>query len=513
MKKKTFHIVFLIVFSWFAIHAYSQPGDSIVCDTNLYIHIDCIPLLDSTPLQAGDTISVNTLGSDDNQYGQSVIYYPDSTNIIELSGGGNLDVSPDYTNLEFSVYSLSGSCNTFNVQYSIDSVDEYCILTIDAFEAALHHIDYPETRICIGAGRVLPVTDIPIEQVTFISDPPGLFIDSEGAIVSQSSDPGNYTLTFETEYCLQQDQMEVTILENVYLDLREDTFSICEGSDYTRNDISLVDFTFYDGSETYGPVDELSESGYYIVITDQGVCQAIDTVYVEVVETPVIHVTEQQECDRVILHTDVVSESNTIVYWSDQVTGETIEVFEDTTLFVEVVNEYGCAAYDTVQVDVNILEIVTAQISKEEADCWNEGSIDITASEVRNYIGNYSYRLRNMLTGQLITSLSEVPEGLYDLQVIDERDCIATYTENITILQKCLEEYPVFTPNGDDIEDRYFIPHEGSVKIYNRDGNLIKELVTPDYWDGTNNAGNLLPMGNYFIVTDTGDVVNITIVR
>jgi len=495
------------------IHSYCQTGDSIVCDTNLYIHLDCIPLLDSMPLQAGDMISVNTLGTDDNQYYESIVYYPDSLNMLEIFSGGQLDVSPDYMNLEFSVYSLSRDCNASNVQYAIDSVDASCVLTIGAFEASSYSFDYPETRICMGAERVLPVTDLPLEQVSFVSDPPGLYIDSMGAIVSERSAPGNYTLTLETDYCLEEDHMEISILETIFLDLEEDTFSVCEGSDYTRNEISLVDFTFYDGQETYNPVNELSESGYYIVITDQDGCQATDTVYIEVIETPVINVIEQQECDRVVLQTDVVSESNTVVYWSDQITGETIEVFEDTTLIVKAVNEYGCADYDTIQVDVNILEISAMQFHKEEADCWNEGTVDITDSEVRNYIGEYKYRLRNILTGQLHASLSGVPEGVYNLEVIDDRDCIATFPERITILQKCLENYPVFTPNGDDIEDRYFIPHEGSVKIYNRDGNLIKELATPDYWDGTNNAGNLLPMGNYFIVTDTGNVVNITIVR
>jgi gliding motility-associated-like protein len=90
---------------------------------------------------------------------------------------------------------------------------------------------------------------------------------------------------------------------------------------------------------------------------------------------------------------------------------------------------------------------------------------------------------------------------------------MSTYKEDVTILQKCLEEYPVFTPDGDNIEDEYFIPHEGSVKIYNRDGTLLKELTTPDYWNGKSDAGNPLPMGNYFIVTDAGKVVNITIVK
>jgi hypothetical protein len=71
----------------------------------------------------------------------------------------------------------------------------------------------------------------------------------------------------------------------------------------------------------------------------------------------------------------------------------------------------------------------------------------------------------------------------------------------------------VFTPNGDDIEDLYFIPHEGSVKIYTIEGRLIRSLNTPAYWDGNDEAGNPQPMGTYVIITDNERIVNITIVK
>ena len=51
------------------------------------------------------------------------------------------------------------------------------------------------------------------------------------------------------------------------------------------------------------------------------------------------------------------------------------------------------------------------------------------------------------------------------------------------------------------------------VKIYDKNGSLVKELDAPAYWDGTNSGGAMLPMGNYVIVTDKGKPVNITIIR
>jgi hypothetical protein len=66
---------------------------------------------------------------------------------------------------------------------------------------------------------------------------------------------------------------------------------------------------------------------------------------------------------------------------------------------------------------------------------------------------------------------------------------------------------------GNGIEDDYFIPYEGSVKIYDRNGVEIKALATPAYWDGSDNNGNPVSMGNYVIIADNGRPVNITIVR
>ena len=113
----------------------------------------------------------------------------------------------------------------------------------------------------------------------------------------------------------------------------------------------------------------------------------------------------------------------------------------------------------------------------------------------------------------MLNDLSEVPEGVYTVQVIDDSGCIAEYEQKIKVEQKCLEDYPVFSPDGDNIEDTYFIPHEGTVSIYNREGQLIKILETPAYWDGTDAQNHPVPMGNYVLVTESGRPVNITIIR
>lgn len=60
-------------------------------------------------------------------------------------------------------------------------------------------------------------------------------------------------------------------------------------------------------------------------------------------------------------------------------------------------------------------------------------------------------------------------------------------------------EADYFSPNGDGVSDTYYIPYAGKADIYDRNGKHIKTLTTPAFWDGTNNGGELLPPGIYFL--------------
>ena len=489
-------------------------ADSIACDSSLYIVFNCTPTLDGQSLQYTDIISVDTRNLSEIPYYGSVSYEPDSLNIILISGSDLHTNLNDSIILDFQVSSASRACiiPVHPPDYS-SYMDSSCTLHITAFNAYSYTIEFTDTTLCEGQDSIYPpIMHYALEQnITFSSDA-GLYIDSNTGLISPDrSTPGNYTVTYESDYCLTDDQVEISIIDVLPLNLF-DTLTLCEGASISQEGVNLEEFTVL-GSLDNTPVEGITEMGEYTFYTDQDGCRAVDTVFIKVLEGPEFTIDEQEECDRKILQVNVNSNSNTTVHWSNGVNDEVNEIFEDQMLVVEVIDDKGCITKDSLLAEVNILEILSVQMQKQEADCWEEGSVNIIDSDVRNNIGDFEYRLQNTLTGQLLTSLNEVPEGIYNLQVIDNHDCVATYEEKITVLQKCIEEYPVFTPNGDDIEDEYFIPHEGSVKIYNRDGTLLKELTTPAYWNGQSDAGDALPMGNYFIITDTGKVVNITIVK
>ncbi|MFN8438998.1 MAG: gliding motility-associated C-terminal domain-containing protein [Cytophagales bacterium] len=70
-----------------------------------------------------------------------------------------------------------------------------------------------------------------------------------------------------------------------------------------------------------------------------------------------------------------------------------------------------------------------------------------------------------------------------------------------------------FTPNGDGEADTYFVENKGSVKIYNKTGNLVKSIMGPAYWDGTDNSGNPLAPGIYFVTAKDNTDKTVTLIK
>ncbi|WP_162144127.1 gliding motility-associated C-terminal domain-containing protein [Sporocytophaga myxococcoides] len=73
------------------------------------------------------------------------------------------------------------------------------------------------------------------------------------------------------------------------------------------------------------------------------------------------------------------------------------------------------------------------------------------------------------------------------------------------------EDY--FSPNGDGVSDMYYIPYAGKANIYDRNGKHIKTLTTPAFWDGTNDRGELLTPGLYFLNVNEDVQKTVTLIR
>jgi hypothetical protein len=63
------------------------------------------------------------------------------------------------------------------------------------------------------------------------------------------------------------------------------------------------------------------------------------------------------------------------------------------------------------------------------------------------------------------------------------------------------------------LDYNYYIRAIGSTKIYNSEGRMIKELTTPSDWDGSDQSGQLVPMGQYYIITNDKEKSALTVLK
>lgn len=199
------------------------------------------------------------------------------------------------------------------------------------------------------------------------------------------------------------------------------------------------------------------------------------------------------------------------VQWSTGETTPSVDLADEGTIWYRVVNDKGCSNADTF--NLKRISITELEYQVEKADCYTKGTIDILKSEITNGRPPYAYKLVNKLDNSEVENLASVPEGIYTYVVTNANGCVLTYKNRIVVEKDCLEDKPVFTPNEDGRDDRYFLNLEGRIDIFNRNGQLIRQLTGPCYFDGNDSYGRPLPMGVYMVVPEKGKSFVITIVK
>jgi gliding motility-associated-like protein len=122
---------------------------------------------------------------------------------------------------------------------------------------------------------------------------------------------------------------------------------------------------------------------------------------------------------------------------------------------------------------------------------------------------DYNWKLDNgnMNSTQTNPSFSYDIPGVYNVRLIaSDNNCLDTAFSTITVtgLSSIGEIANIFSPNGDGLNDNFFIPTTGikslEVFIYNRFGNIVYQWSGKNgYWDGhTYPAGQAVPDGHYF---------------
>lgn len=106
-------------------------------------------------------------------------------------------------------------------------------------------------------------------------------------------------------------------------------------------------------------------------------------------------------------------------------------------------------------------------------------------------------------------------QGTYMVKLIAySGTCSDTSYKYVYITDKLLVSIPnIFTPNGDDVNDLWYVSFEGAIdmhlEIFNRNGIKVYENNgTGVQWDGRTISGESVPTGTYFYVLEITDVLN-----
>ncbi len=380
------------------------------------------------------------------------------------------------------------------------------IISIALIDNVLH---YPK-EICQSQKIYIPTANFRIESedVHFSANSPFLKIDSRTGIIDLSrSLPGSYTITVKSGYlCLTAKEFSVSIRPAPASGLKN-RYYICENEPLTVS--ASLGYDYYrwsDGSTDF--YTNISLPGvYWLEIRDKFGCSYIDTFTVLTSYLPPTALSiKSLDCKTVELEAPAGWAS---YEWSGGERKRFATVSQPGTYFVKLTSSEGCVKAVEANVDASYFESKTFDFQVAPATCAKGGVVIVDLASVTSFHRPIIYTLTNSKTGERLIFdsdvLVDIPVGNYEMYLTDAQQCTSK-SMPLTIAKDDGCAHTIITPNGDGIDDFYYIPFQGVSKIYDKNGTLRIQLETPAPWDARDSDNQPLPMGTYFIVCQNQDV-------
>jgi len=308
--------------------------------------------------------------------------------------------------------------------------------------------------------------------------------------------------------CVSTDQVLVTVnippLVSAGLDQ-----PVCIGGNITLSGTGAATYTWNNGVTNGVAFSPTSTQTYTVTGTDVNGCQGTDQVIVTVNPLPVIGAgVDQTICDG---SQAVLSGAGGVSYsWTSGVTNSNpfTPAVGSVTYTVTGTDVNGCQGTD--QVTVNVVPAPVSVITSAGPITGYPGLIVVFGNESENSNGfgwNFDNGQTTTTSDTSITTQSQFNSpGTYDV-VLTASNGICQDQSSLQVIVMPFEPMVInvpniFTPDGDGINDFFFIDVENGVSIniavVNRWGNNMIELKDlTEKWDGTVN-GNPADEGTYF---------------
>ncbi|MBG6111529.1 gliding motility-associated-like protein [Flavobacterium sp. CG_23.5] len=241
----------------------------------------------------------------------------------------------------------------------------------------------------------------------------------------------------------------------------------------------------------------LGKHSVYVRIDSPNSCHQIVELQITLVSKPIINIPNIVPiCENNTITIDAGSGSDTYL-WSNGASTSSITVSNPGDFSVIVSKNYGTTSCSSTK-NFTVKKSNIATITSIETKDWTDNENSITA-----YVtgaGDYEYSIDGIYF-QNSNQFLNVHKGEYTVEVRDKNGC-GTATDEVYLLM-----FPkFFTPNGDGYNDTWSIHFSDleiglTVKIFDRYGKFIKELIQNATWNGTFNGQELPATDYWFVVT------------
>jgi len=326
------------------------------------------------------------------------------------------------------------------------------------------------------------------------------------------SGPASYTVTgTDINGCTNTDSAQIVVnpLPTVSITSLPSSDTVCKGNPITLTATGTAISYAWTGGITNGVQFTPSVSEKYIVTgTGANGCTEEDSVNVQVNEL-MLKITSSSGIDTLCSKPIILTASGANNYlWNTGSTTDTIIV--SSAGGYKVIGNIGLCI-DSSFVQIYKFPPLTA-VFTATPDTILGGNI---VTFLNQSIGSASYfwNFGNNYTSNLTDPVTQynIP-GVYPVYLVTtNHGCIDTARENVYVTEGIASTPPnVFTPNGDGVNDVFYITAGGmqsyDLIIYNRWGQKVFETLNPNIgWDGRSSSGEMEVNGTYYWVVNATD--------
>ena len=449
------------------------------------------------------------------------------------TGPSNLNVTPTATTTYSVVANSANGCSS------------------DTADVVLQVIPFPQANA--GPDRTICGTDS-VQLLGGIYFLPGdTLINQSGVVYAWTPSSGlgstsipqpNAAPSSTTTYTLSVTHQGCTSLNTVNVEVYAEPVAVASASDSSFCDDQTATLSSAGSSGTtfnWSPATLVSNASdpnptafpndttTFILTVSNGPCLDRDTLVLNVQTVPdaQFFTSDTIVCERQVIEFFNTSLNGLGVTWhfgdgrietQDTIHSHSYATDGSYPVLLEVIGEGGCSDSQTLTIEV--LEGPRALFETDppmtEPLTFPAPQVTFTEQAVDGVEWHWIFGDSGSASGPQVVHIFNGPGTfLNEMLVIDEEGCRDSIRLAITILDGSVQDYNVFTPNGDGINDFFLLDYNGTreytLGIYDRWGHQIfLSKNRMEGWDGRNASGAEMPDGVYFYTLWVGPDRHVT---